>query len=154
MDYYDSLECVLEACIALADRYREAAREKSPQLFEALSVVPRKRPTNFLEACVFLKLITYTLRCNSNIHVTLGRFDQYMLPYYTADIERGVGRELLLETLEEFFISINFDSDLYQGMQQGDNGQNAGKKLMHKFCFSLLTNLYKEYIIKEPKLLL
>ena len=29
-----------------------------------------------------------------------------------------------LELVEEFFISLNRDSDLYPGMQQGDNGQS------------------------------
>ena len=66
----------------------------------------------------------YTLRCARGTHITLGRFDQYMLPYYEADLARGVSREELLETLELLFISLNVDGDLYFGMQQGDNGQS------------------------------
>jgi formate C-acetyltransferase len=47
-----------------------------------------------------------------------------MLPYYESDKKRGVTREELLESIEEFFIMLNCDSDLYVGMQQGDNGQS------------------------------
>jgi formate C-acetyltransferase len=47
-----------------------------------------------------------------------------MLPYYEADKKKGVSREEFLELAEEFFIMLNCDSDLYVGMQQGDNGQS------------------------------
>ena len=48
-----------------------------------------------------------------------------MYPYYKRDIESGVlTREKALEMLENFFITFNKDSDLYCGVQQGDNGQS------------------------------
>jgi formate C-acetyltransferase len=47
-----------------------------------------------------------------------------MLPYFNASLEAGSTTEQLLEILELFFISINMDSDLYPGVQQGDNGQS------------------------------
>jgi formate C-acetyltransferase len=71
-----------------------------------------------------MKLLIYTERCVNTSHLTLGRFDQYMLPWYVADRERGVSRDELFETLELFFIALNTDTDLYFGMQQGDNGQS------------------------------
>ena len=59
-------------------------------------------------------------------HVGLGRIDQYLWPYLNQDLENHVhdiaGAE---ELLAEFFISLNKDSDLYPGVQQGDNGQTV-----------------------------
>jgi formate C-acetyltransferase len=47
-----------------------------------------------------------------------------MLSYYMDDIARGVSREELLELTELFFLSLNVDTDIYFGLQQGDNGQS------------------------------
>ena len=123
-EFLRALEMTVTAALDLADRYREAAKESHPELYEALGQVPHRKAENFYQACVFLKFIIYTLRCNANTHLTLGLFDRYMYPYYCASVQAGESREDLLDILEEFFVSINFDTDLYQGMQQGDNGQS------------------------------
>ena len=48
-----------------------------------------------------------------------------MYPYLKADMEKGVyTEETALELLEDFFLSFNKDSDIYVGVQQGDNGQS------------------------------
>lgn len=62
----------------------------------------------------------------SNVyHNTIGRFDQYMYPFYEADIQSGrLTEQMALQLLQEFFLSFNRDSDMYTGMQQGDNGQS------------------------------
>ena len=46
-----------------------------------------------------------------------------MLPFYRMD-ESRMSEEEFLEITEELFLSFNRNSDLYQGMQQGDNGQS------------------------------
>jgi len=86
--------------------------------------VPVNAPNTLLEACVMIKFMQYTLRLARVEHVTLGRFDKYMRRFYYADLERGLSRDELLETVEELFLSLNFDSDLYPGIQKGDNGQS------------------------------
>ena len=97
--FYESVVSVLEAAIGFADRYREAARQKGDtRLYHALCNIPRRRPASFYEACVFMKFLLFTLRCNRNIHITLGRFDQYMYPFFEADRKAGVPEETLLET--------------------------------------------------------
>lgn len=124
-DFYESVIMVLRAALDFADRYREEARQKgNTRLYHALCHIPHGKPTSFYEACVFMKFLLFTLRCNRNIHITLGRFDQYMYPFFEADLKAGVPEESLFETLEEFFISINFDLDIYFGVQQGDSGQS------------------------------
>ena len=71
------------------------------------------------------RVLHFCLWASNTYHNTVGRFDQYMYPYYKADIEAGRLTEAeVLSLLEEFFLSFNRDSDLYQGMQQGDNGQS------------------------------
>ena len=109
-----------------AERYRmEALRIGNVRAAELLSGIPREKPVSFLEALQFLRLIHYCLWCNFNYHNTFGRFDQYLYPYYKEDIDRGVlTQDGALELVEEFFISCNRDSDLYPGIQQGDNGQS------------------------------
>jgi formate C-acetyltransferase len=117
---------VLDSFEDFADRYRlEALRVGNVRAAEVLSRIPREKPASFLEALQFLRLIHYCLWCNFNYHNTFGRFDQYLYPYYKGDLDRGVlTRDGALELVEEFFISCNRDSDLYPGIQQGDNGQS------------------------------
>ncbi len=109
-----------------AERYRRAAVEAGNQtVADTLSKIPAKAPETLLEALQFLRLVHYCLWCSFNYHNTLGRFDQYLYPYYQKDIAAGrLTDETALELIEEFFISCNKDSDLYTGMQQGDNGQS------------------------------
>ncbi len=122
---YEAMRESVVDCLALADRYRDYAREQgASELYEALCQVPHKAAQSFYQACVFMKFIHFTLRCNRNMHLTLGGFDKYMLPYFEADLAKGISEDALFETLEEFFITLNLDTDIYFGVQQGDNGMS------------------------------
>lgn len=124
-ELYEAMRDSIRACLAFSDKYRDYAREHgASELYEALCRVPHKGAQSFYQACVFMKFIQFTLRCNRNEHVTLGGFDKYMLPYFEADLKRGVSEDELFETLEDFFITLNIDSDIYAGVQQGDNGMS------------------------------
>ena len=115
----------IEAIYVIAENYKEAAKEQNQDLYKALSVVPYNKPQSFYQALVFLRLLNFTLWLNKNKHCTLGRFDQYMYPFYKNDIENNLlTKEEALDLIEEFFISLNYDADLYPGVQQGDNGQS------------------------------
>ena len=123
---YSSVKRHINALLGLCERYRaEAETRGCVRLASALERVPRQSAESFYEACLFMKILHFSLRCCPYEHLTLGRFDQYMYRYYLHDVEKGVSREELLETLELFFIALNFDSDLYHGIQQGDNGQSV-----------------------------
>lgn len=113
----------IEAMLRLCDRYKEAAPMGS-KLKKALETIPRKGATSFYEACLFVKICIFSLRIGGGSHIGLGRFDQYMYPFFEQDLSNGKTREELLEILEELFISINFDTDRYPGIQLGDNGQS------------------------------
>jgi len=124
-EFLEAALLTVESALSFADRCREYARQDGAQeLYRCLCRVPRSSAQTLAEACVFLKFIIFTLRCNRNIHIPLGRFDKYMRPYYQADLAAGKTREELYEVIQEFFLSINFDSDLYQGIQKGDDGQS------------------------------
>lgn len=125
VEFLDSAIETIDAVLALAQRYAEAARELGrADLVEILTRVPAEPPRTFHEALQSLRLVQAVLWLGGHYHVILGRFDQYMIPYLQADLEAG--RLSIPEAeslLAEFFISLNKDSDLYPGVQQGDNGQ-------------------------------
>ncbi len=122
---YHAMSRSVSACLALADRYRDYAKAaNAKELYTALCQVPHQKARSFYEACVMLKFLHFTLRLNRNSHLTFGRFDQYMFPYFQSDLARGVSENELFEILEDFFITLNLDSDTYFGVQQGDNGMS------------------------------
>ncbi len=106
--------CV-DAVIAYADRYGDGD----------LSYAVRYGARGYLEALRLLRVLHFCLWASNVYHNTLGRFDQYMYPYYRQDMDAGNLTEAeALAYTEALFLSFNRDSDLYPGMQQGDNGQS------------------------------
>ena len=106
--------CV-DAVLAFADRLEDPA----------LSRTVREGAKTYREALCLLRLLHFVLWVSNTYHNTLGRFDQYMYPYYQADKQAGtLTDEEALHLTKEFFLSCNRDNDLYTGMQLGDNGQS------------------------------
>ncbi|MBK9389567.1 MAG: pyruvate formate-lyase [Bacteroidetes bacterium] len=123
------LEAVLQSIedvLRLSERYALKARDNGREdLYLLLQNIPKKGAKTFHEALQFFRILHFTLWASGNYHNTVGRFDQYMYEYLKNDLDNGtLDYEDALELLEEFFISFNKDSDLYPGMQQGDNGQS------------------------------
>ncbi len=114
------------ALLSLCDRYlAEAEKQGREDLVEVFRQVPRYGARNFREALQFFRILHFSLWLEGEYHNTVGRFDQYMYPYFKNDMDAGVyTRDEALELLEDFFISFNKDSDLYHGIQMGDNGQS------------------------------
>jgi len=114
----------------------------------------------FREALQLLRILHFAIWAAGNYHNTLGRFDQYMYPYYKHDIDNGlITKEEAFDLLEEFFLSCNKDSDLYPGMQQGDNGQSlvlGGRSIDGEDMFNDLSEmcLKASYELKliDPKI--
>ena len=117
----------VEAVLGLVERYRAAAEVRGlTEIVEILSRVPRLGARTFHEALQSLRILHYAMWCEGEYHCGLGRIDQYLLPYFESDIREGqLDEDGALELLEEFFIACNRDSDLYIGVQQGDNGQSV-----------------------------
>jgi pyruvate-formate lyase len=123
------LDCAIEtidAVLALAGRYAATARAQGrSDLAAILDRVPAQPAATFHEALQSLRLCHAVLWLSGHYHCGLGRFDQYMWPYLQADLAAGrLDPAQAEQLLAEFFIALNKDSDLYPGIQQGDNGQS------------------------------
>ncbi len=119
----------VRAVLDLADRYAAAlgstTSHPSPLTSHPINALHVGART-FHEALQSLRILHFAMWCEGEYHCGLGRIDQYLYPYYKADIREGrLTNETALEALEEFFIACNRDSDLYIGVQQGDNGQSV-----------------------------
>ncbi len=116
----------IDAVIELCDRYKDYANSIGRNdVADVLTRVPRYGAQSFREALQFFRIIHFSLWLEGNYHNTVGRFDKYMYHYFKADIENGVlTQQEAYELLCDFFLSFNKDSDMYFGVQQGDNGQS------------------------------
>ena len=151
----------IDAILGLVERYRlEAVNLGREDLAETLAQVPAKGARNFLEALQSMRILNFALWLEGNYHNTMGRFDQYMYPYLKQDLETGTLTEAdALELLEEFFLSLSRASDLYPGVQQGDNGQSmmlGGRTQSGESGFNTLSRLCliasRELKLIDPKL--
>lgn len=151
----------IDALIGLCDRYTAEARQVgNDEVARTIERVSRYGATSFLEALQLFRIIHFALWLEGNYHVTVGRFDKYMYPYFKADIDSGklsLHEAALL--VEEFFLSFNRDSDLYPGVQQGDNGQSlvlGGKDENGNEVFNELSRLCLEasgrLMVIDPKI--
>ncbi|MBQ2708894.1 MAG: pyruvate formate-lyase, partial [Clostridia bacterium] len=111
---------------AFADRYAKAIAEAgAPEEGEALSRAIRTGAVTMAEAFQVFRILHFAVWASDCYHNTVGRFDQWLLPFYRHDIEAGIEtRESALEKIEDFFLSFNWDSDLYYSLAWGDNGQS------------------------------
>jgi len=125
LDFLESAIITIDSVIELAKRYAEEARRQNrKELVEVLEQVPVYPARTFHEALQSLRILHSVTHLIGHYQIGLGRFDQYMWPYLKEDLaERRLNMEQAYDLLAEFFISLNKDSDLYPGVQQGDNGQ-------------------------------
>ena len=175
-DYEDIIKCGLlakretaneyqrrsiDAILGLVNRYKEEAiKEGKTEIAKVLERVPAYGATSFIEALQSFRIVHFALWLEGNYHNTVGRLDKYMYPYLKADIEKGLyTEETALALVEDFFLSFNKDSDLYVGVQQGDNGQslmlggidkngNEVFNLLSKLCLQASKNL----LLIDPKI--
>jgi pyruvate-formate lyase len=125
IEFLDAATETIDAVLALAGRYAtEARRLDKVDVASVLEHVPAKPPRTFHEALQALRLLHAVAWLSGHHHVGLGRLDQYLWPYLASDLDaRRIDVATAEELLAEFFIALNRDSDLYPGIQQGDNGQ-------------------------------
>ena len=98
--FYTAVKNCLDAILAFCEKYRHAAeKEGHVKLSAALARIPMEGASDLYEACLFQKLLIFALRYCFNDHITLGRFDQYMYPYYKKEKERGATEEEILTLL-------------------------------------------------------
>ena len=143
---HSAMRMSIDAVLGLTRRYTEEAEKQGlTDIAETLNHVPAGGARTFREALQSLRVLHYCMWVEGDYHNTLGRFDQYMMPYLRHDLDAGIEtEESAFELLEAFFLACNRDSDLYPGMQQGDNGQSmvlGGMTPEGKDGFNLLSQM-------------
>ena len=117
------LEAVIISCEAVckyAARYaelalNEAAKESGARKEELLKIaenckrVPALGATSFYEACQSFWFVQMLLQTESSGHsISPGRFDQYMYPYFEADLDKGaITREFAQELIDCIWVKLN-----------------------------------------------
>ncbi|WP_028263714.1 glycyl radical protein [Atopobium fossor] len=152
--FYKAVLIVIDAVRRYALRYSKlaaqlATKESNPQrkaeleqLSEICAKVPYEPATNFREAVQCVWFMQVLLQIESNGHsLSFGRFDQYMFPFYDADIKSGaITRDEALELLTNLWIKLltiqkirsqshtlsSAGSPMYQNVTIG--GQTTDKK--------------------------
>lgn len=118
------LEAVLISCDAVcryASRYCALAKEEAAsctdesrkaellQIAANCERVPALGATSFYEACQSFWFVQMLLQTESSGHsISPGRFDQYMYPYFKADLEKGkITREFAQELIDCIWVKLN-----------------------------------------------
>ena len=111
----------MEASVDFAKRYSAKAAEMAKacqdpvrkEELERISAICLRVPENgarcFYEACQSFWFVQLLLQTESSGHsISPGRFDQYMYPYFKADIEKGrITREFAQELIDCIWIKLN-----------------------------------------------
>ena len=118
--FYNGIIEVLEAIRDWGERMsaacaRKAAQEKDParkqeleNMADMMQRVPWGPAASFYDACETAWAVCFFLFVEgAGPSITWGRFDQYMYPYYKADIEKGIlTPEKAMELIEELYIRV------------------------------------------------
>ncbi len=153
--FYDGAIAGISALCDLARRQEEEARRQGNDcLADGLCAILSRPPESYYEALLTQRAVIYLLRAGWMDHVTLGRFDVYMEPFYRNSLRAGMTNEELLELTELYFISLNLDTDLYRGIQQGDNGQSLVLGGRTKECEDVFSDLSEVVLTASEELCL
>ena len=150
---------VTEACIEYIKRYEtEAAaqirilQQRMPEeriheqriaelenMRSALAVIRNGPPETFYQALQLLALAHEMMYCeNVPSAVSIGRFDQYMYPFYTADIEAGrLTRAEAAELIDDFWLRCSSQRKAYQNLTLGGCGRD-GKPAFNDLTYMCL----------------
>ena len=159
--FLDAVLLEIEAVYAFCDRYRAAAQAAgNTAAAERLRRIPRQPAQSFADYLQFFRILHYMAWAEGEYHMTVGRFDQDAWPYLARDLASGALTEAdALDLLEEFFLTFNWDSDLYPGVQQGDDGQSlmlGGLTADGGDAFNLLSSMCltasRELKLIDPKI--
>jgi len=155
-------DAVINFARRFADRLAEMAEQtenpKRKQELLAMSENCRQVPANpaksFWQAIQTVWFIQLILQIETNGHaISLGRFDQYLWPYYKHDIDSGIiTREFALELVESFFIKANEinklrswpDSEYFPGYHLAENLAIGGQTVDGKDAVNELTHIVLE----------
>lgn len=120
--FYAAAKIVADAIVGFAERYADAAskmarteddsqrREELERIAEVCRHVPVHPPRGFHEALQFIRFthLALTLETYDGQAISLGRIDQYLQPFYDADVKSGIlDRERAVELVEMLWLKLN-----------------------------------------------
>lgn len=125
--FYKSLLITIDAIVNFAKRYANLARELALKeldprrrreletIAEICERVPAYPARNFWEALQSVWFILLTAQIEQNgLSVAIGRFDQYMYPYFKNDIQKGVlDEDAVMDLLASFYIKTSTVNKIY-----------------------------------------
>lgn len=86
----------------------ETRRAELLRIAEIASHNAHQKPQDFYQACQLFWYMNIILQYESNASsLSLGRFDQYMLPFYQASLNQGQDPAFLKELLESLWVKCN-----------------------------------------------
>lgn len=161
-EFLHSVLWSIDSVLNLAKRYELTANAVGNiEVANLFANVPRYPAKSFHEALQSVRFISSIFNMADNYQLGFGRMDQYLYPYYEHDIKENIiSKNEAKELLEEFFISLNKDTDLYRGIQQGDNGQSVmlggckpedGSSAINELTY-LILEVSKELKLIDPKI--
>jgi len=121
LNFYKSISIAAEGIMTLAERYGNRAQEmaglerdkmRKEELYKIAEIchrVPANPPETFHEAAQFVWFVQLCGIISENpLALNLGRFDQYMYPYYKADMESGrITNSQAQEIIEALWIKLS-----------------------------------------------
>ena len=143
-DFYQAVVIAMNAALSYIKRFgeladRQAKEERDEKRRKELLVIKEMcthlmegKAESFYEAVETVYLTHLLMMIESNGHsFSFGRFDQYIYPYYQADLEAGIlTKEKALEIITHFFIMTNSLNKI----RPWDHTQYSG-------CYPLYSNL-------------
>ena len=144
-EFLESVIICAEAAINYAKRYSALALEMAGKctdnrrkqellwIAEACNNVPENGASNFYEACQSFWFVQMLLQTESSGHsISPGRFDQYMYPFYKADLDAGkIKPEFAQELLDCIWVKFN---DLNKVRDAASAEGFAGYSLFQNLC--------------------
>ena len=175
--FYQAVAILLDASIEHILRYRDLAktlaaqcaepkrRQELERIAQLSESVTARAPKDFYEASQLFWYMNVILQHESNASsLSLGRFDQYMLPYYQASLEAGESPAELKEWLESLWGKMNDvvllrsanSAKFFAGFPTGYTilvgGQNALGHDAETPLSTLCLDAYQAVLLPQPNL--
>ena len=176
--FYRGVIIVAEATIAFAERYaalaeemagRESSAQRKAELLEMARIsrkVPRGPAETFQEAVQSMWLVHLVLQIESNGHsLSYGRMDQFLYPYYQADLDQGaLTEEAACELMTNLWLKtftinkirswahtrFSAGSPLYQNVTVGGQTRD-GKDAVNPLTYLILRSVAQTHL-PQPNL--
>jgi len=139
-DFYSSLLIALEAVFVLHKKHLEKLKSianpdaKLQKLILAMENVPLKPAKSFYEAMVATNFMWYIDDADS-----IGRFDQFLYPYFKKDMDDGViSREEVAELLKEFWHSFDRRGGWHMILGGSNNDSSSAYQELTLLCLETI----------------